>query len=448
MSGIFRGQCLAMNVMFSSSFLSRVLYMEGVEAPEEVEQVLLIAHEAIAKLKLFVATQEAINKAEKEAGRNPNGADVSADAAEAVEDTGDLFDGLLEYIRGTVSNALNGGTRAKPARIRARSPPPHGSRHIEAEAAQLRSLLRATISELEAERAEKHALMNEVRQFNKVVDDYRRDNNVLQVYKDRIVELQAVINGTKRPGEVGAEIGESRLESVPADVVLTADQKRKEVANELARLATQARDKSERFKAENMKLQAEKVSLIGQNSILVDRVKVLEAQLSVLTASSSVALRELSKQRLQAAMAIEAPNAVRRQLQTGEVRVGGVTMEAEVAIWLKNMYTKLLNDPEASKTLMSVKDDPAAGSTTLPLNTSSATTGEGTAGYNNPDASRPVSSQSELHPRATSAAGSTGGRSASGGRRPPSRATSGPSREKAQGKSFSQFVATLDGGQA
>lgn len=203
---------------------------------------------------------------------------------------------------------------------------PHRPHHANRSIAHLATLTHLLTQQLEAERRNKHFYVSASTSFNRILEGYREENAAIAAYKDRIVELQAVLNDTKKVGEVGALVGpptntapkhavassgggsaaaaaavSSSPLVVPVDCIPSDEQKRREVANALAAVTIHMKDKWERTNAECSVLLSEKAYLMTESRLLLDRVKVLEAQLSVVTASASACLRELQKARSQEA---------------------------------------------------------------------------------------------------------------------------------------------------
>jgi hypothetical protein len=293
----------------------------------DAERALYAAHEAIAVVKMYLSEQQ----------------DRSWSASPDDARSRDLIiDGFMQYVRSVVTAAAQ-GTLAK-------APPPVSG-----------DLVSMLCSELEAVRRDREFTADAVERFNATMLRLRSDDDVTQVYKHRIVELQAVINGTKRPQDIQPDVG-VRAPVVPTGLSVTEDQKRAEACNSLSRLTSQMKDKMERLKAENIKLSGDKAILVTEAKLLADRVKVLEAQLGVMASSASVNLRELHKQRtLVSRLAAQKDDArlhqrqQQHQLQPGECLVGGIVMDRDVALWLHDVYHALLADPTAAETLRNLK---------------------------------------------------------------------------------------------
>jgi hypothetical protein len=307
----------------------------------DAERALLAAHEALAVIKMFVAEHEAKSG--------------SLSTVSQARDT--IFNTFMHYVRSSVT-AVARGTLCKVA------PGSAGPSHVTGDMAELVSLL---CDELEAERRDRAFADEAVSRFNATMLTLRLEDDVTQVYKHRIVELQAVINGTKKPQDIRPEVG-IRAPVVPTGITVTEEQQRAEALNSLSRLTGQMKDKLERVRADNLKVTGEKGILVAENRLLADRVKVLEAQLGVMSASSAVNLRELHKQRTLVARLAAQKDGARQhqvqphQLQPGECVVGGIVMDREVALWLHDVYNALLANPAAAETLRTLRGTAAAES--------------------------------------------------------------------------------------
>ena len=304
----------------------------------EAEHALLAAHENLAVLKLYISGHHATNSS----------LSTNAHARDGI------IDAFMSYVRSTVTAVAHGTLPGISA-----DAPNGSSRYTSEGSGQLSQLVGMLCGELEVERRERAFAADALHKFNATMLDFRLEDDVTQVYKHRIVELQAVINGTKRPQDIRSDVG-VKPPVVPTGLNVTEEQKRLEACNALSRLTNQMKDKMERLRAENMKLLGDKSVLVGENKLLADRVKVLETQLAIMSASSSVNLRELNKQRtLTARLASAKDNAHQRQqqhqLQPGECVVGGVVMDKEVAMWLHDVYNALLANPGAAETLQNLR---------------------------------------------------------------------------------------------
>jgi hypothetical protein len=304
----------------------------------DAERALYAAHEALAVIKVFVAQQEAKNSPLSSFSR--------------ARDT--IFNAFMQYVRSTVTAAAQ-GTLAKVGSNGGLADVNNG----------MADLVELLCQELEAVRRDRDFAADAIERFNATMLDFRTEDDVTQVYKHRIIELQAVINGTKRPQDIRPDVG-VRAPVVPTGLAVTDDQKRLEACNALSRLTSQMKDKLERLRAENMKLAGDKSVLAGENKLLCDRVKVLEAQLGVMSASSSVNLRELHKQRTLVSRLAAQKDGGRlhqqqqHQLQPGECLVGGMVMDREVALWLHDVYNTLLANPAAAETLRNLRGSDAS----------------------------------------------------------------------------------------
>ncbi len=238
----------------------------------------------------------------------------------------DILDSFAQYV---ASVAALAATNALPVYREAdKRERQDGQLRVSDELFHLRSLVSALSAQLLEERNDKRVFLSQVNQFNTVVRSYRNENNVLQVYKERIKQLQRT-EGNSLPDS-------AHHQHRPA-----SPKKANEAANELARLTCTMKDKMDRARAENVKLSADKMALLGDKGLLLDRVRVMEMQLGVLAESSGHAQREVAKLR---ATSPRAPATSGKVDTSDVVMVGGVAMERDVVNWLKEMYYTLMSD--------------------------------------------------------------------------------------------------------
>lgn len=345
--------------------------------PAEVDQALVAAHNAVATLKRFVVQEELVKFQEF---RKRDGVRLRPDMPTPRSFREDIFDGLMHWVRSTVSDAQSGFL--VPWVTDADGPSPSANAPLHASATSqgtLATLLTLMSEQIERDRKAKEFSAGAIHNFNQTLNGYREENRAMDAYKDRIIELQAVINHTKRYNEIDTEVGAAaKPKLVPSDCILSEGQKRKEVANELASITTSMRDKLERVEAENTKLVADKVFAAAETKLLGDRVRVLEAQLAVLNASSAVSLRELAKAREENARYLlsggvgasngglasyhvtenTSPTSPTKPSPASprEVEINGVVIHRDVAKWMIDVYKALLENPEAAEKLQALRN--------------------------------------------------------------------------------------------
>lgn len=338
--------------------------------PSEVDAALIAAHNAVAVLKRFVTQEEAIKFHEF---RKSDGGRLRPDMPPPRFFREMIFDGLMQWVRSTVSDAQSGfiipwnDTGDVPAASDKDTPTAQGTMSV---------LLAMMSEQMERERKSKEFCAATLHAFNQTLNGYREENRTLDAYRDRIIELQAVINHTKRYSEIDTEIGAaSRPRLVPSDCIPSEEQRRREVANQLASTTMSMKEKLERVEADNAKLAADRLLIVSENKLLNDRVRVLEAQLAILNASSAVSLRELSKAREENAryhaatpppggLAVQPPSSPTLKTSSPRnVEINGVPIPREVAKWMLEVYKALLDNPEAADKLQALRMGSAASRT-------------------------------------------------------------------------------------
>lgn len=341
--------------------------------PAEVDQALVAAHNAVAILKRFVVQEELVKLQEF---RKRDGVRLRPDMPVPRSFREQIFDGVMQWVRCTVTDAQSGFLL----------PNPDGDGIVHPSTTQgppssqstLAVVLSMMTQQMEHDRKAKEFNAATVHLFNQTLNGYREENRAMDAYKDRIIELQAVINHTKRYSEIDTEVGAAlKPKLVPSDCIPSEGQRRKEVANELANVTTSMKDKLERVVAENAKLVSEKLYSAAENKLLSDRVRVLEAQLAVLNASSAVTLRELNKAREEnakhllggggsatallsslASYSPQPPSSPSKQQTTNsprEVEINGLVIHKDVAKWMVEVYKALLDNPEAAEKLQGLR---------------------------------------------------------------------------------------------
>jgi hypothetical protein len=341
--------------------------------PAEVDLALVAAHNAVATLKRFVVQEELVKLQEF---RKRDGVRLRPDMPTPRSFREQIFDGVMQWVRCTVADAQSGFLIPSPEVDGVHSL----SQTQQSSHATLAVVLQMMAQQMEHDRKAKEFNAATVHTFNQTLNGYREENRAIDAYKDRIIELQAVINHTKRYSEIDTEIGAAlKPKLVPSDCVPSEGQRRKEVANELASVTSSMKDKLQRVEAENAKLISEKLYTAVENKLLSDRVRVLEAQLAVLNASSAVSLRELSKTREENARHLiggvppgaallssslasgspQPPSPTKQPTSPRDVEINGLIIHRDVAKWLVEVYKALLENPEAAEKLQALRQLPS-----------------------------------------------------------------------------------------
>ena len=167
---------------------------------------------------------------------------------------------------------------------------------------------------------------------------FREDMDVVDAYKSRIVELQKVVNGTLPPGELPPTIEAPR--KVAVGIELSTTQQQSEMVHNLSRMVVTLREKLDRSEAEASQWSANVAALLGENAMLSDRVRLLETEVITLGKHNSTLTKELAKTRLGSG---------------GDVTIGDVTIDREVALWIKDVYVGLAEGKDTKEVVQAIR---------------------------------------------------------------------------------------------
>ena len=262
-----------------------------------------------------------------------------------------------------------GGSRAAPSSINNSNQSLTISSHISDRESALASLLNAVVLSSSSATTTSQEVDSPSGGNNKNDDDdlsaqlklFREDVDVIEAYKCRIIELQKVINGTKLPGELSAVIEPAvrngRGQVIPVNAEGSPSQQQNETIHKLSKHIVTLKEKLDRAEAENCQWSANVAALLGENSMLTDHVKLLETEVTSLGKSNASLTKELTKARL-----VQNTSGGGGGGKGGDVIIGGMVIDAEVALWIKDVYVGLSQGKETNEVLASIAQHSSSSS--------------------------------------------------------------------------------------
>ena len=286
----------------------------------------------------------------------------------------DLIQSFLGYVRAAVSSAADGsihhgaaGPKVVDATMKGTLPISHE------EGRRLRAMVTALNAQLEMELRAKAAVVVEQSRLTRLLEELRLEKDLSDVLKQRIKELvHKGADCVSVPGEVSADC---RIAAERSQV--------QQVATELGRVTAGMKERHDRHKAEVLKLRSDKLALLAENALLFEKSKLLQEQLYTMSQSASMSLRQLQRERVSnASAAAVSRDPVARRTMTpagstsarklpgdagphvatleaeegasdvpkthGSIRIDNVVIDRDMALWMKDMYVALAQDPETA----------------------------------------------------------------------------------------------------